>query len=71
MFHRTERLLVVDDATRWCRRCGAHESRLATEAEQEQAIAEYLAEAEEEWADPRKRRHLKRMGGRQNGGMQN
>ncbi len=48
-----------------------YDSRLATEAEQERGIAEYLAEAEKEWADPKKRRHLKRTGGGQNGGIRN
>ena len=57
-----ERLLDVVEATRWCWRCHTYESRLATEAEQEQAIAEYLAEAANEWADPRNRRYLKWRG---------
>ena len=64
-----ERVLIVDEANRWCRRCGMYESRPATEAEQEQAIAVYLGEAEKEWADPQKRRHLERIGRGQNGGM--
>ena len=39
------------------------DSRAATEAEAERAIAEYLAQAEKEWADQRTRRHLRWMGG--------
>jgi hypothetical protein len=38
------------------------DSRAATEAEAEQAIANHLEQAEKEWSDPETQRHLKALG---------
>ena len=57
-----ERRVFATESSRWCDRCHTTEGRAATETEAKQALAEYFAQAEEEWANPKKRRWLEWLG---------